>query len=38
MVEPLVNAAAVQVAVADPGEDVVGPTCSMEDGCVACSA
>jgi ribonucleoside-diphosphate reductase alpha chain len=38
MVEPLVNPAAVQVAVAEAGEDVVGPTCSMEDGCVTCSA
>jgi ribonucleoside-diphosphate reductase alpha chain len=36
--EPLVNPAAVQVASAEPGEDVVGPTCSMEDGCVTCSA
>ena len=36
--EPLVNPAAVQVAAAEPGEDVVGPTCSMEEGCVTCSA
>ena len=38
MIEPLANPAAVQVAVAEAGEDVVGPTCSMEDGCVTCSA
>src|SRR6202000_2848959 len=38
MVEPLINPAAVQVAAAEAGEDVVGPTCSMEDGCVTCSA
>jgi ribonucleoside-diphosphate reductase alpha chain len=38
MVEPLVNPAAVQVAEAEAGEDVIGPTCSMEDGCVTCSA
>jgi ribonucleoside-diphosphate reductase alpha chain len=38
MIEPLVNPAAVQTAVAEHGEDVVGPTCSMEDGCVTCSA
>jgi len=36
--EPLVNPAAVQVASAEAGEDVIGPTCSMEDGCVTCSA
>jgi ribonucleoside-diphosphate reductase alpha chain len=36
--EPLVNPAAVQVAAAEPGEDMVGPTCSMEEGCVTCSA
>jgi ribonucleoside-diphosphate reductase alpha chain len=38
MIEPLANPAAVQVAVAEAGEDVVGPSCSMEDGCVTCSA
>ncbi|HEY6902631.1 MAG TPA: ribonucleoside-diphosphate reductase subunit alpha [Puia sp.] len=38
MVEPLVNPAAVQVAGANEGEDMVGPTCSMEEGCVTCSA
>ena len=38
MIEPLANPAAIQVAVAEAGEDVVGPTCSMEDGCVTCSA
>jgi ribonucleoside-diphosphate reductase alpha chain len=38
MIEPLANPAAVQVAAADAGEDVTGPTCSMEDGCVTCSA
>ena len=36
--EPLVNPAAVQVASAEAGEDVIGPTCSMEEGCVTCSA
>ena len=36
--EPLVNPAAVQVASADPGEDMIGATCSMQDGCVTCSA
>jgi ribonucleoside-diphosphate reductase alpha chain len=36
--EPLVNPAAVQVAAAEHGEDVVGATCSMEEGCVTCSA
>ena len=36
--EPLVNPAAVQVASADAGEDMVGPTCTMEEGCVTCSA
>ena len=36
MVEPLVNG--VQLTTADPGEDMAGPTCSMEDGCVTCSA
>jgi ribonucleoside-diphosphate reductase alpha chain len=38
MIEPLANPAAVQVAAAEAGEDVVGPTCSMEEGCVTCSA
>ena len=38
MIEPLANPAAIQVAAADAGEDVVGPTCSMEEGCVTCSA
>ena len=36
--EPLVNPAAVQVAAGEAGEDVVGATCSMQDGCVTCSA
>lgn len=36
--EPLVNPAAVQVASADAGEDMVGPTCTMQEGCVTCSA
>ncbi|HEV2482195.1 MAG TPA: ribonucleoside-diphosphate reductase subunit alpha [Puia sp.] len=36
--EPLVNPAAVQVASAEAGEDVIGATCSMQDGCVTCSA
>ncbi|MBS1605355.1 MAG: ribonucleoside-diphosphate reductase subunit alpha, partial [Bacteroidetes bacterium] len=38
MIEPLVNPSAVQVAQAEAGEDVIGPTCSMQDGCVTCSA
>jgi ribonucleoside-diphosphate reductase alpha subunit len=42
MVEPLINSQAnpqaVQVAGANPGEDMAGPTCSMEEGCVTCSA
>ncbi len=39
MVEPLVNPAAVQVAEAAEGEDmVVGAVCTMEEGCVTCSA
>ncbi|HWB91714.1 MAG TPA: ribonucleoside-diphosphate reductase subunit alpha [Puia sp.] len=38
MIEPLVNPSAVQVASADAGEDVVGPTCTMQEGCVTCSA
>ena len=29
MIEPLVNPAAVQIAGANPGEDMTGPTCSM---------
>lgn len=36
--EPLVNPAAVQIASAEAGEDVIGATCSMQDGCVTCSA
>ncbi|GGA83648.1 ribonucleoside-diphosphate reductase subunit alpha [Puia dinghuensis] len=38
MIEPLANPAAIQVAEANAGEDVVGATCSMQDGCVTCSA
>ena len=38
MIEPLVNPSAVQVAQAEAGEDVIGPTCSMQDGCMTCSA
>jgi ribonucleoside-diphosphate reductase alpha chain len=38
MIEPLANPAAVQVAEATEGEDMVGPTCTMEEGCVTCSA
>ena len=38
MVEPLANPLAVQVAGAETGEDMTGPTCSMEEGCVTCSA
>jgi ribonucleoside-diphosphate reductase alpha chain len=38
MIEPLANPSAIQVASADAGEDVVGATCSMQDGCVTCSA
>jgi ribonucleoside-diphosphate reductase alpha chain len=38
MIEPLVNPAAIQVAGASEGEDVIGATCTMQDGCVTCSA
>src|ERR1700761_4819004 len=38
MIEPLANPSAIQVASADPGEDVIGPTCTMQEGCVTCSA
>jgi ribonucleoside-diphosphate reductase alpha chain len=38
LIEPLVNPAAVQVAGASAGEDVIGATCTMQDGCVTCSA
>jgi ribonucleoside-diphosphate reductase alpha chain len=38
MIEPLVNPAAVQVAGASEGEDVIGATCTMQEGCVTCSA
>jgi ribonucleoside-diphosphate reductase alpha subunit len=38
MIEPMVNPAAVQVAEANPGEDAIGASCRMEDGCVTCSA
>ena len=38
MIEPLANPAAIQVASADEGEDMVGPTCTMQEGCVTCSA
>jgi ribonucleoside-diphosphate reductase alpha chain len=38
MIEPLVNPAAIQVAAASEGEDMIGPTCTMQDGCVTCSA
>jgi len=36
--EPLVNPAAVQVASAEAGEDMIGATCTMQEGCVTCSA
>jgi hypothetical protein len=38
MIEPLVNPSAVQVAQAEAGEDVIGATCTMQEGCVTCSA
>ena len=38
MIEPLANPAAIQVASADEGEDMIGPTCTMQEGCVTCSA
>jgi ribonucleoside-diphosphate reductase alpha chain len=38
MIEPLANPAAVQVAEANAGEDAIGATCTMQDGCVTCSA
>jgi ribonucleoside-diphosphate reductase alpha chain len=38
MIEPLANPAAVQVAEANAGEDAIGATCTMQEGCVTCSA
>jgi ribonucleoside-diphosphate reductase alpha subunit len=38
MIEPLTNPAAVQVAEASAGEDAIGATCTMQEGCVTCSA
>ncbi len=38
LIEPLVNPGALQVAGASEGEDMIGPTCTMQDGCVTCSA
>src|ERR1700754_1708340 len=38
MIEPMANPAAVQVASADEGEDMIGATCTMQEGCVTCSA
>ena len=38
MIEPLANPAAIQVAEANAGEDAIGATCTMQDGCVTCSA
>ena len=38
MIEPMVNPAAVQVAGASEGEDMIGATCTMQEGCVTCSA
>ena len=36
--EPLVNPSAVQIASAEAGEDMIGATCTMQEGCVTCSA
>ena len=36
--DPATGEVITQVAEADAGEDMVGPTCSMEEGCVTCSA
>ena len=38
MIEPLANPSAIQVASADAGEDMIGATCTMQEGCVTCSA
>jgi len=37
-VEPLVNQHSLKVVEGSGIEDVEGPSCSMEDGCVTCSA
>ncbi|HVW62023.1 MAG TPA: ribonucleoside-diphosphate reductase subunit alpha [Puia sp.] len=38
MVEPLVNQHNLKVVEGSSVEDIAGPTCSMQDGCVTCSA
>jgi ribonucleoside-diphosphate reductase alpha chain len=38
MIEPLVNPAAMQIVAASEGEEMIGATCTMQDGCVTCSA
>jgi ribonucleoside-diphosphate reductase alpha chain len=38
LIEPLLNPAALQIAGTGEGEDLVGATCTMQDGCVTCSA
>jgi ribonucleoside-diphosphate reductase alpha chain len=38
MIEPLVNPAAMQIVAANEGEEIIGATCTMQDGCVTCSA
>jgi ribonucleoside-diphosphate reductase alpha chain len=38
MIEPLVNPAAMQIVAASEGDEMIGATCTMQDGCVTCSA
>jgi ribonucleoside-diphosphate reductase alpha chain len=38
MVEPLVNQHNLKVVEGNGVEDIAGPSCSMQDGCVTCSA
>jgi ribonucleoside-diphosphate reductase alpha chain len=38
LIEPLVNPATLQIAGMGEGEEMIGATCTMQDGCVTCSA
>jgi ribonucleoside-diphosphate reductase alpha chain len=38
MVEPLVSQHSLKVVEGTGVEDIAGPSCSMQDGCVTCSA
>ncbi|HXB35531.1 MAG TPA: ribonucleoside-diphosphate reductase subunit alpha [Puia sp.] len=38
LIEPMVNPAAMQIVAASEGDEKIGPTCTMQDGCVTCSA